>query len=151
EFDNKENVIKMANLRRERAQLLGYDSHAHYVLEESMAKTPETVNKLLDQLWKPALNVAKKEAVDIQKMINESGEDFKLAPYDWRFYTEKVRQERFDLNEKDIKPYFSLENVRDGVFEVTKKLYGLQFEKLEDIPVYHEEVVVYEVKEADGS
>ncbi len=151
EFDNKEIIIKLANLRRERAQLLGYDNHAQYVLEESMAKTPENVYKLLDQLWAPALEVAKQERDDMQKMVNTSGQNFKLAPYDWRFYTEKVRKERFDLDEQEIKPYFSLDKVREGVFTVTNKLYGLTFEELKDIPTYHEEVTAYAVKEADGT
>ena len=151
EFDNKENIRKMTNLRMERAQLLGYDSHADYVLEESMSKTPENVYKLLDQLWVPALEVAKQEAEDMQEMINASGEDFELAPYDWRYYTEKIRKQRYDLNAEEVKPYFSLEKVREGVFNVTNRLYGLKFEKLKDIPKYHEDVTAYEVKEADGT
>lgn len=151
EFDNKENIRKMTNLRMERAQLLGYDTHADYVLEESMSKTPENVYKLLDQLWAPALEVAEQEAKDMQEMINKSGENFELAPYDWRYYTEKIRKERYDLNAEEIKPYFSLEKVKEGVFNVTNKLYGLTFEELKDVPKYHEDVTAYEVKEADGT
>lgn len=151
EFDNKQIVKDMANLRRQRAQLLGYDNHAAYVLEESMAKTPENTYKLLNQLWKPALAVAGKEAEDIQKLIHKSGENFAVAPYDWRYYAEKIRKDRFDLDEQELKPYFSLENVRDGIFTVTNKLYGLTFEQLTDLPKYHEDVVTYEVKDADGS
>jgi len=150
DHDNKEVVRSIVNLRMEKAQLLGYKDHANYVLEETMAKTPENAYKLLHQLWKPALSVAEREAFDIQKMINASGENFKLAPYDWRYYAEKVRKERFDLDEQELKPYFSLDKVREGVFTVTQKLYGLQFKEIKDIPKYHEEVAAYEVREADG-
>lgn len=149
-FDNKEVVKSIVNLRREKAQLLGYKDHASYALEETMAKTPENAYKLLNQLWKPALSVAEREAFDIQKMIDASGEKFKLAPYDWRYYAEKVRKERFDLDEQELKPYFSLEKVREGVFTVTNKLYGLQFKEITNIPKYHAEVAAYEVTEADG-
>lgn len=149
-FDNKEVVRSIVDLRREKAQLLGYKDHASYVLEETMAKTPENAYKLLNQLWNPALSVAEREAFDIQKMIDASGEKFKLAPYDWRYYAEKVRKDRFDLDEQELKPYFSLEKVREGVFTVTKKLYGLQFKEITNVPKYHEEVAAYEVTEADG-
>jgi peptidyl-dipeptidase Dcp len=151
ELDNKEIILELANLRREKAQLLGYKNHAHYVLEESMAKTPENVYKLLDKLWTPALAIAKKEEADMQKLIEASGENFKLQPYDWRYYTEKVRKTRFNLDEEEIKPYFSLNNVKEGIFKVSHKLYGLTFKELKDIPKYHNDVTVYEVKEADGS
>lgn len=150
EFDNKENAVKQANLRGEKARLLGYKSHADYVLEESMAKNPENVAKLLNDLWKPALAIAKTEAADIQKMMDKEGVKDKVKPYDWRYYTEKIRKQRFDLDEQELKPYFSLENVRKGVFQVTEKLYGLQFKQLNDVPKYHEEVTVWEVVEADG-
>lgn len=150
EFDNKENAVKLANLRGEKARLLGYKSHADYVLEESMAKNPENVAKLLNDLWKPALAIAKTEAADIQKMMDKEGVKDKVKPYDWRYYTEKIRKQRFDLDEQELKPYFSLENVRKGVFQVTEKLYGLQFKQLNDVPKYHEEVTVWEVMEADG-
>ncbi|WP_407427723.1 M3 family metallopeptidase [Arcticibacter sp.] len=150
EFDNKEVVNSIVNLRREKAQLLGYKDHASYVLEETMAKNPENAYKLLNQLWKPALSVAEREAFDIQKMIDASGEKFKLAPYDWRYYAEKVRKDRFDLDEQELKPYFSLEKVREGVFTVTRKLYGLQFKEITNVPKYHEEVAAYEVTEANG-
>lgn len=150
DFDNKEVVKSIVNLRREKAQLLGYKNHASYALEETMAKTPENAYNLLNQLWKPALSVAEREAFDIQKMIDASGEKFKLAPYDWRYYAEKVRKERFDLDEQELKPYFSLEKVREGVFTVTNKLYGLQFKEINNIPKYHAEVAAYEVTEADG-
>lgn len=151
EFDNKENAVKLANLRGEKARLLGYKSHADYVLEESMAKKPENVAKLLNDLWKPALAIAKTEAADIQKMMDKDGLKDKVKPYDWRYYTEKIRKQRFDLDEQELKPYFSLDNVRKGVFQVTEKLYGLQFKQLNDVPKYHDEVTVWEVTEADGT
>ena len=151
EFDNKENVIKLANLRGEKARLLGYKSHSDYVLEESMAKKPENVSKLLNDLWKPALEIAKVEASDIQKMMDKDGIKDKVQPYDWRYYTEKIRKQRFDLDEQELKPYFSIDNVRKGVFQVTENLYGLKFKQLSNIPVYHEDVTAWEVTEANGT
>lgn len=150
-LDNKENAIKLANLRGEKARLLGYKSHAAYVLEESMAKNPENVAKLLNDLWKPALAIAKTEASDIQKMMEKDGVKDKVKPYDWRYYTEKIRKQRFDLDEQELKPYFSLDNTRNGIFQVTEKLYGLKFKQLNDVPKYHDEVTVWEVTEADGT
>lgn len=150
-LDNKENAIKLANLRGEKARLLGYKSHAAYVLEESMAKNPENVAKLLNDLWKPALAIAKTEASDIQKMMDKDGVKDKVKPYDWRYYTEKIRKQRFDLDEQELKPYFSLDNTRNGIFQVTEKLYGLKFKQLNDVPKYHDEVTVWEVTEADGT
>lgn len=150
-FDNKEIVIKLANLRMEKAQLLGYASHAHYILEETMSKNPNTVFGLLDKLWEPALAKAKIETEDIKKMMQKEGINDDVQPYDWRYYAEKIRKQRFDLDEQELKPYFSLDNVRQGIFDVTQKLYGLQFIELNDVPKYHEDVTVWEVKEADGS
>jgi peptidyl-dipeptidase Dcp len=151
EYDNKEIIQSLAALRAERAAILGYKNHAAYVLEESMAKTPEQVNRLLEQLWKAALPVAKQEAKDLQAKIKSEGHNFELASWDWRYYAEKVRQEKYNFDENSMKPYFSLENVTEGVFSVCKNLFGLQFEQRLDLPVYHEEAVAYEVKEADGS
>lgn len=151
EFDNKKNAVELANLRGQKARLLGYKSHSNYVLEESMAKTPENVNKLLNDLWKPALEIAKTEAADIQKMMAKAGIKGLVQPYDWRYYTEKIRKERFNLDEEELKPYFSLENVRKGVFQVTEKLYGIQFKALTNVPKYHEDATVWEVTEKDGT
>ncbi|TDD76383.1 M3 family metallopeptidase [Flavobacterium caseinilyticum] len=151
EFDNKKNAVALANLRGQKARLLGYKSHSNYVLEESMAKTPENVNKLLKDLWKPALEIAKTEAADIQKMMAKDGIKGAVQPFDWRYYTEKIRKERFDLDEEELKPYFSLDNVRKGVFQVTEKLYGIQFKELSNVPKYHEDVTVWEILEKDGS
>jgi peptidyl-dipeptidase Dcp len=151
ELDNKKNAVELANLRGQKARLLGYKSHANYVLEESMAKTPENVNKLLNDLWKPALEIAKTEASDIQKMMAKDRIKGAVQPFDWRYYTEKIRKERFDLDEEELKPYFSLENVRKGVFQVTGKLYGIQFKELNDVPKYHPDASVWEVTEANGT
>ena len=151
DLDNKENVIKLANLRGEKARLLGYKSHSDYVLEEAMAKNPANVAQLLNDLWAPALEIAKTEVADIQKMMDKDGIKDQVKPYDWRYYTEKIRKQRFDLDEQELKPYFSLENVRGGVFQVTEKLFGLKFKQLNDVPKYHEEVTTWEVTEADGT
>lgn len=151
ELDNKANLAKMAALRVERANLLGYKTHAHYILEDNMAKVPENVYGLLDQLWKPALKMAKKEARDLQAMIDKEGGNFKLEPWDWWYYTEKLKKAKYDLDEEMLKPYFELNNVRDGAFYLANKLFGIQFVERDDIPKYHEDVKVFEVKEADGS
>jgi len=149
--DNKENLLKIANLRLEKAKLLGYPSHAAYVLEESMAENPANVYSLLNRLWMPALAKAKVEAADIQKEIEAAKDTFQVAPYDWRYYAEKIRVKRFALNEEEIKPYFSLSSVREGAFATANKLWGLSFVALNNVPVYHPEVEVYEVKDKDGS
>lgn len=145
--DNKELAITIANLRGERARLLGYNTHADYVLEKSMAKNPEIATKLLMDLWTPALNMAKQEAADIKKMMVKDGIKGNVEPYDWRYYAEKIRKERFDLNEQEMKPYFSLDRTREGIFTVCKNLYGLQFNPLKEVPTYHEDVTVWEVKD----
>lgn len=148
--DNKETVRKIANLRMEKAQLLGYKNHAAYVLEESMAKTPQTVNGLLEKLWIPALAKAKVEASDIAEMMRKEGINEDVTPADWRFYAEKIRKERYNLDEQEMKPYFSIDNVRDGIFKVTENLYGLKFKQVTNVPKYHEDVTVWEVTEKDG-
>ncbi len=151
EKDNKEIIKSIVNLRVEKAQLLGYNSHAHFILEENMAKNPENVYKLLNEVWDYALPQAKKEAAELQALINAEGGGFKLASWDWWYYTEKLRQQKYALNEEEVKPYFKMENVREGVFEVANRLYGLSFKKLENVPVYHPEMEAYEVLDADGS
>ncbi len=150
-LDNKEILVKIVNLREKRAKLLGYENHAAYVLEENMAKKPENVYKLLDQIWTPAIEVARREAADMQKMIVEEGGDFKLEPWDWWYYAEKVKKAKYDLDEGQLRPYFELENVRKGIFWVANMLYGITFEERDDIPVYNPDVKVYEVKDRDGS
>lgn len=150
EFDNSSIVAQVMSLRVERANMLGYPTHAHYVLEENMAKTPDVVNAFLKKLWDPSILRAKAEAKDMQKMIDKEGGKFKLASWDWWYYSEKVRKEKYDLDEEMLKPYFPLEGVKNGIFLLTQKLYGLQYTKLTNVPTYHPEAEVYEVKEADG-
>jgi peptidyl-dipeptidase Dcp len=151
ENDNNEIVSKIAKLRFERAHLLGYKSNAAYVIDDNMAKTPENVNAFLMKLWNAALPVAKNEVKEMQQIIDKEGGKFKLQSWDWWYYAEKVRKEKYDLDENELKPYFSLSNVRDGMFGVANKLYGITFSKLTDLPVYHPDVEAFEVKEKDGS
>lgn len=151
ETDNNEILIKIANYRLEKAKLLGYSSHAAYVLEESMAENPANVNALLNKIWTPAIAKAKQEAADIQAEITAAKDTFQVAPYDWRYYQEKIRQKRYALNEEEIKPYFSLADVREGAFSTANKLWGISFVALNNVPVYHPEVEVYEVRDKDGS
>jgi peptidyl-dipeptidase Dcp len=131
--------------------LLGHNNYAEYVIDNNMAKTPGNVYSFLHQVWEPALKVAKLERDEMQKIIDAEGGKFKLQSWDWWFYAEKLRKQKYDLDEEELKPYFSLDNVREGIFHVSNKLYGLTFEERTDIPVYNEEVKTYEVKEADGS
>ena len=150
ENDNKEIVKKIVNLRIEKAHLLGYSNYAEFVLENNMAKHPENVFDLLNKIWDSALPVAKQEANELQKMIDSEGNNFKLQAWDWWYYSEKLRKEKYDFDEEALRPYFTLENVRKGIFGVANKLYGITFEERTDIPVYQKDVKVFEVKEADG-
>ena len=151
EFDNKKIIATIVQLRDERAKLLGFENHAAYVIDVNMARTPQNVYDFMNKVWEPALQVAKEERAAMQAIIDREGGNFKLASWDWWFYAEKLRKEKYDLDEAETKPYFSLDNIRNGIFYVAKRLYGLQFEKREDVPVYHQEVEVWEVKEADGT
>jgi peptidyl-dipeptidase Dcp len=151
EFDNKEIIEKTIKLRTERAQLLGYETHADFVLEERMAKNPEGVYELLMKLWTPAIQMAKEEAAMMQEMINNEGGDFQLASWDWWYYAEKIRMEKYALNDEELRQYFSLEDVTNGVLDVINKLYGVTFERRDDLPVYHKDVIAYELKDKDGS
>ncbi|NHZ85079.1 MAG: peptidase M3, partial [Planctomycetia bacterium] len=151
EYDTKEIIPKIVNLRIKRANLLGYETHADYVLERSMAKTPENVYKLLNKLWKPALNRAKSEAYDLQSIIYKEGNNYKLEPWDWWYYAEKVRQDKYDLDDNELRPYFAVDNVRDGVFWLANQLFGITFEERTDLPKYYDQVKTFEVKEADGT
>jgi peptidyl-dipeptidase Dcp len=151
EFDNNEIVSKIVDLRIRRANILGYETHAHYVLEERMAKEPEAVYDLLWKIWKPGLERAKNEANELQAMIYEEGGDIELMPWDWWYYAEKVKKAKYDLDEEMLRPYFELENVLEGVFELANRLWGITFEERSGVPVYHEDVTVYEVKEEDGT
>ena len=151
EFDNKELIKKIIALRNEKVNLLGYKNYAEFKLEKNMAKTPETVNKFLADLWTPALEKSKEEVADMQKLIDAEGGNFKLAGWDWWYYAEKVKKEKYALDEEMLRPYFQMENIRKGAFDVASKLYGIQFVKRDDISVYQPDVEVYEVKENDGS
>lgn len=147
ETDNTKIIDTILNLRLERAQILGFETHAAYTLDDCMAKTPEKVFELLMQVWNPAIAKAKEEAAEYQKMIKKEGNDFKLEPWDWRYYSEQLRKEKYDLNDDIIRPYLSLDNVREGVFTVANKLYGITFKENKNLPVYHPDVVAYEVQE----
>jgi len=150
EFDNKAILSKIAKLRVEKANLLGYDSHANFVLEPYMAKEPKTVYNLLNQLWNPALKKAQSEVKDLQTLIDSEGADFQLEAWDWWYYAEKLKKAKYDYDGEVLRPYFKLENVIEGAFKVANKLYGIEFVERKDISVYHEDVKVYEVNEADG-
>ncbi len=150
ENDNKEIIKEIVNLKVERAKMLGYSSHADFILENNMAKKSENVLDLLNKIWDAALPVAKQEAEDLQKMIKKEGNDFKLEAWDWWYYSEKIRKEKYDLDEEALRPYFKLDNVRDGMFMLANKLYGITFTQLTDVPVYHKDAIVFEVKESSG-
>lgn len=151
EFDNKQIAAKIATLRIERANLLGYQSHAHYVLDNNMAKTPEMVYALMDQVWEAALPVAKAEAAELQGMIDAEGGTFKLQAWDWWYYAEKLRKQKYDLDDAQLKPYFELSNVQKGMFDVANKLWGLTFTERFDLPKPHPDAHTYEVFDTDGS
>ena len=150
-FDNKKVIDKLINLRLEKANIMGFASWSDFVLDDCMAKTPANVYKLIHQVWSPAINRAKEEVLDMQALIDKEGGKFKLQSWDWWYYSEKVRKEKYDLDEEQIRPYFVLNNVREGAFNVAHKLFGISFERLKDMPVYHPECEVYEVKDGDGS
>lgn len=149
--DNKSILIRIALLRSERAKLLGWATHAGFMLEERMAKTPDQVYSLLNRLWTPALKAATRERNDLQAMITQEGSDFKLEAWDWRYYAEKVKKAKFDLDENELRQYFTLEHVLRGAFDVAGKLYGLRFIERKDLPKYNPEVRSFEVLDMDGS
>ena len=151
ENDNKSVIIREMELRIERAKLFGYDNPADYILADCMAKNHQTVDAFLASVWAPSLEAAKREAAELQALLEQDLPGEKLQPWDWWFYAEKLRKAKYDLDEEEVKPYFELNNVRKGAFGVATKLYGLQFEKLENMPVYNPEVEVFKVTEADGS
>jgi peptidyl-dipeptidase Dcp len=150
DLDNKGILKQMVDLRVERAHVLGYQSHADYVLEDSMAKTPQSVEELLTKLWKAALPMTKRETASLESLLKADSEQAPLQPWDWWYYSEKLRQQKYDLSEEALRPYFSLERVQKGAFDVATKLFGIQFELCDDLPVYHEDVKAYRVLESDG-
>ena len=151
ENDNKALFAELMQLRQQSARILGYNNYAEYAISINMAETPANVYNFLYQVWEPALKRAKGERDDMQKIINREGSNFKLESWDWWYYAEKVRKEKYDLDEDEIRPYFAIDNVRDGAFYISNRLYGLEFVKRDDIPVYHEEVEAFEVLDYDGT
>lgn len=151
ENDNNKILADIVRIRAERAKLLGYRTHADIVLETRMAKTPENVLNLLNNLLERSLRVAKRERDEMQKIADAAGGNFKLEPHDWWYYAEKLRKARYDLDENELRPYFRLDNVRDGAFAVANKLYGITFSPIDKIPLPHPDAQAFEVKEADGS
>ncbi len=151
EFNNSEILGKIANLRLERAQMMGYDNFAAFSLEETMTGNVNTVMNFVSEVWDPAIALAKQEVKLLQEMIYEDGYDFDLEQWDWRYYAEKVRREKYDLDEQEVRQYFELNTVRDGIFMIVDRLWGLQFVERTDVPKYHPDVQVFEVLEADGS
>ena len=151
EFDNNKILAEMIKLRAERAKLLGYKSHAHLVLEPRMAKVPENVFELMTSLWEKAVPVAQNEVREMQKIIDKEGGRFKLEPSDWWYYSEKLRKEKYNLDDNELRPYFQLDNVQEGVFTVAKRLFGVTFSPINDCPLPHPDARAFEVKESDGT
>lgn len=151
EADNKEVVKQLVSLRLEKAKLMGYDDYASFILEERMAKSPDKVYALLDEVWTPALAKAKDELTDINAEIQKEGGKFEAEGWDWRYYFEKAKKAKFDLDENEVRPYLKLENVREGAFYVANKLYGITFTPIRDIPLPHPDAEVYECKDKDGT
>ena len=149
--DNKEIIVKTMQLRVEKAQLFGYRNPADYILADCMAHEAKTVDTFLESVWAPSLKAAKREAAELQKLLSQDLPGEKLQPWDWWYYTEKLRKAKYDLNEEELKPYFELSNVRKGAFQLAHDLFGINFEKLEGMPVYNSEVEVFKVTYADGS
>jgi peptidyl-dipeptidase Dcp len=151
EYDNNKILADIIKFRAQRAKLLGYKTHADFVLEPRMAKNPANVFNLLDNLWSKSIPVARNEVVEMQKIINKDGGKFKLEPYDWWYYAEKLRKQKYDLNDSELRPYFKLENVREGLFTVANKLFGITLTPIADIPKPHPDAQGYDVKDSDGS
>ena len=151
ENDNKEVIARILKLRQQKAQLFGYETFAEFQLEDKMAKTPEAAYNLLMTIWNAALPKAQAEAAELQKMMDAEGKGEKLEAWDWWYYTEKLREAKYALSESELRPYFSLENVRKGAFMVSEKLFGMKFQSVEGLDVYHPEVETFEVLDGDGS
>jgi len=148
--DNRDVLGEIANLRAERAELLDYTSHAEYQLETRMAKTPEKAESFLLEVWKPGLKRAEEELAEMQQIVEDEGHDFIIEGWDWWYYAEKLRQKKYALDESEVKPYFELQNVREGLFHVANKLFGVTFEALEDVPLWNPVVQPYTVHGSDG-
>ena len=150
EFANAENINAILKLRTKKAKMLGFDCFADYAIDNVMAKTTKNAEDLLYKIWKPAVAKVKEEVADMQAYVKAEGKDFKVAPWDYYYYAEKVKAQKFNISEDDVRPYFKLENVVNGLFHVANKLYGVTFTEMKDAPKYNPEVTVYEVKDAAG-
>ena len=144
-------MAKTVSLRAEKASLLGFSNFASYILDQNMAKTPEAVYGFLNQLWVPALEMARAERAAMQQIVDRDGGGFTIQPWDWWYYAEIIRVEKYDLDENELRPSLSLPKVRDGMFKVAGNLYGITFHQRNDLPLYHPELESFEVKEQDGS
>lgn len=151
EFDNTKIIDTLVNLRLERANILGFPTHADYVLDDCLAKTPANVYSCLMDIWEPALKVAKQERDLYQKMLEKDEPGAKLQPWDWRYYAEKYRAEKYAIDDAEVRPYFSLDSVREGAFMVANKLYGLTFKERTDLPTYDKEARCFEVRQGDST
>ena len=149
--DNKKTIASILKLRLEKAKLLGFETSADFILDDTMAKNSKKVYEFLATVWTPALNQAKKEAAELQKLMDAEGKGEKLEAWDWWYYAEKLRKAKYDLDEEALRPYFKMENVRQGVFDLAGKLWGLQFNALSDYPKYHPDMEAFKVTNADGS
>jgi len=145
EHDNNAIITQILQLRAERAKLLGYPTHAHWRLENTMAKTPEKAIELMEQVWKPAVGRVREEVADMQALASKEGANITIAPWDYRFYAEKVRKDRYDLDQNEVKQYLQLDKLREGMFWVSGELFGFQFTPISNVPVYHPDVEVFEV------
>jgi peptidyl-dipeptidase Dcp len=148
--DNKAIIAEMVALRAERARLLGYATFAHYRLDDTMAKTPDAVRALLDRVWAPARRRVLADRDALQALVQAEGKNFPLAPWDWRYYAEKLRKARCDIDEATIKPYLQLERIIEAAFYTASRLFGLTFERRDDVPVWHEDVRAWEVRDSAG-
>jgi peptidyl-dipeptidase Dcp len=151
ENDNSKIVLRIVELRLEMAKLLGYETYAHYVLEERMAKDPKTVNDFLENLYSASIDFAKADFDEVSEFAKKNGLKGELQRWDWSYYSEKLKNEKFSIDDDLLRPYFKLENVKNGIFSLSEKLYGITFKNNKDIPVYNPEVEVYEVYDVDGS
>ena len=151
ENDNKEVVRDLVAARLAKAKLMGYDDYASFVLEDRMAKSSDKVYQLLDEVWKPALAKAKDELADINAEIKKEGGNFEAEGWDWRYYFEKAKKAKFNLDENEVRPYLKLDNVREGAFYVANKLYGITFTPIRNIPLPYPEAQAFECKDKDGS
>ncbi|MFO8055243.1 MAG: M3 family metallopeptidase [Bacteroidales bacterium] len=151
EHDNKELFKELLTLRQEMSRMLGFDNYARYFTDIQMAKTPENVYDFLNEVWDPSLNRAREERDEMQALIDEREEDYDLEAWDWWYYSELIRKDKYDLDEDELKPYFTFDNVTEGIFLLANKLYGLTFEPRPEVPVYHKEVKAYEVFDHDNS